>query len=226
MRQRLSESALSWAAGSVGADARIVAVKGLRRGSSPWWLRVEHGATTHELVLRVAGWIQPRQIVTGATALRAAEEYGLPAPRLIAADLDGRVTGVPATLETALPGTRAIPAKASAERLREVGAAIAKVHAIPLDPRPDLPLRVRPRTYDYALGRRWATLYHATADSEKALVVDALCELTGWSADRGLYAVTSTLRRHCCSSQMIGSGNWTDRTAQPSWCTATPGPTT
>jgi aminoglycoside phosphotransferase (APT) family kinase protein len=143
-------------------------------------------------VLRVAGWIQPRQIVTGATALRAAEEYGLPAPRLIAADLEGRVTGVPATLETALPGTRAMPAKASAERLREVGAAIAKVHAIPLDPRPDLPLRVRPRTYDYALGRRWATLYRATADSDKALVVDALCELTGWPADRGLHAVTST----------------------------------
>jgi hypothetical protein len=79
----------------------------------------------------------------------------------------------------------------SVERLREAGAAIARAHAIPLEPQPDLPLRTRPcQVDDHAMEGRWATLYQACADSEKGAVIDALCELTGWSVEHAGRVVT------------------------------------
>jgi hypothetical protein len=148
-----SESVLSWAADAVGAGAKVVAVKGMHGGSgpsrpNPWRLRIDRGGRTSDVVLRVvvAGWIDEEAIATDwAAALRVAEEHGLAAPWLIASDPVGRATGgIPATLETAVPGSSALPAKVSTERLREAGAAIAAVHAVPLEPRRDLPLRIRP----------------------------------------------------------------------------------
>ncbi|MGH2351339.1 MAG: aminoglycoside phosphotransferase family protein, partial [Chloroflexota bacterium] len=85
MTQMPSESVLKWAADAVGVGARVVAVEGLHEGSGPWWLRVEHAGTIHEVVLRVAGRIRDPGIATGAAALRVAEQYGLAAPRLLAA---------------------------------------------------------------------------------------------------------------------------------------------
>jgi aminoglycoside phosphotransferase (APT) family kinase protein len=182
--------ALDWVAGVVGAGSRILAVTDLHDGLGPWWLRVEHGGTTHEVVLRVAGWILPRGIVTGAAALRFAEEQGVSAPRLLAADLGGRKAGKPATLETALPGSSALPGRVSVAQLRAAGAAIARVHAVPLTPRPGLPLRVRPTSADdRALERRWATLYRAVPEDRRPDVVDALSELTGESQGWALRVV-------------------------------------
>ncbi|MGH2368846.1 MAG: phosphotransferase family protein [Chloroflexota bacterium] len=198
MSKMPSEPVLRWAADAVGAGANVVAVKGLHEGSSPWLLRIEHGGSTREVVLRVAGRIFPWQIATGAAALRVAEAHGLAAPRLIASDLDGRDTGgVPATLETAVPGSSAMPNKVSPERLRAAGAAIAKVHKVPLEPRRELPLKVhslqnRSLADERPMERRWATLYRASADSEKTAVVHALCELTGWDADRAREVMTGT----------------------------------
>jgi aminoglycoside phosphotransferase (APT) family kinase protein len=149
------DSALRWATDAVGVGAKVLSVRGMHDGSSPWWLHVEHDGGAHDVVLRVAGWIDPQGIATGAAALRFAEEQDLPAPRLLAADLDGRVAGAPATLETGLAGSSALPTRVSIERLHELGAAIARAHAVPLDPRPDLPLRVRPTSADdHARDRR------------------------------------------------------------------------
>ena len=198
MSERPSESVLGWAADAVGAGAKVVAAKGLHEGegrTGPWWLRIDHGGETSEVVLRVVvpGWIGEDMIATGAAALRFAEERGLAAPRLIAGDLDGREAGAAVTLETALPGSSALLAKVSAERLREAGAAIARVHAVPLQPRQDLPVRTRPiQVDDHALERRWATLYRASADSGRPAVVDALCELTGWQVDAAIQVMTGT----------------------------------
>ncbi len=137
-------------------------------------------AVPENVVLRVAGLIAPEQIVTGAAALRYAEEHALPAPRLLATDLDGRVAGASATLETALPGSSRLPHQVSMAQLRAGGAALARVHRIPLDPRPDLPLRHRPISADdHARNRRWAALYRACPDGERATVFEALCEWTG-----------------------------------------------
>lgn len=192
-----SDSVLRWAARAVGADARVVAVQALHAGrTGPWRLRIAHGGGTSEAVLRVPvpGWIGEKLIATGAAALLLAEAHGLAAPRLIASDLDGRATsGVPATLETALPGSSASPPRVSVERLRAAGAALARVHAIPLVPRPDLPRRTRPtQVDDHALERRWATLYRASAERERPAVVAALAELSGGNADRALDVVTHT----------------------------------
>ena len=188
-----SASVLRWAARAVGADARVVAVEALHAGVGPWRLRVAQGGGTSDVVLRlpVAGWIGEALIATGAAALRVAEQHGLAAPRLLASDLDGRATGVAATLETALPGSSASPAKVSVERLRAAGAVLARVHAVPLEPQPDLPLRTRPcQVDDHALEARWATLYQACPDSEQGAVIEALCELTGWSVEHAGHVLT------------------------------------
>lgn len=193
-----SEPLLSWAADAVGTGAKVAAVESLHGGHAPWLVRIDHGGSTRDAVLRtVSGRVFPFQIRTGAAALRVAEQHGLTAPRLLASDLDGRVTGAPATLETAVPGSSGSPATASAERLRTAGAAIAQVHKIPLTPRTDLPLRVRslqgPGQFDeWALERRWAALYQATPDSEKPAVVEELCALTGWGAGRARQVMAST----------------------------------
>ncbi|MEQ7005704.1 aminoglycoside phosphotransferase family protein [Actinopolymorpha sp. B17G11] len=92
-----------------------------------------------------------------------ADKYGLDAPRLIASDLDGEHTGQVATLETLLPGSRALPPAVSDERLEAAGAAIAKVHAIPLTPEHHLPYRPRPIAVDDFAGDRRAGRIPTTA---------------------------------------------------------------
>ncbi len=94
-------------------------------------------------------------IATNAAALAIAEQYGLPAPRLLGADLDGRDAGVPASLETVVPGTSSWPAKGTIRLLRAAGAAIAQVHAVSHTAQPHLPFRPRPIAVDdFARERR------------------------------------------------------------------------
>ena len=178
-----------WVVQAIGAGAEILSAQGLHDGNGPWLLRIDHQGTTHEVVLRTAGQrgsIGPQPIATGAAALRFAEQVGLSAPRLIAADLNGMKAGVPATLETCLPGTSRLPTTVSPTQLRSVGAAIAKVHAIPLAPRPpDLPFRrwsMAPS--DPAGDRRWAALYASCEKHEREAVLAAWCEATGGSIER------------------------------------------
>jgi aminoglycoside phosphotransferase (APT) family kinase protein len=128
----------------VGAGARPVAVKGLRAGEGPWLLRIDHGGTVVEAVLRVGDPSSRPLLATEAAALTFAEVHQLAAPRLLAVDLDGVAAGRPALLMTVLAGTSTIPAVASVTRLRALGAAAATLHSLPTGPRPDLPLRTRP----------------------------------------------------------------------------------
>ncbi|MEV5897485.1 phosphotransferase family protein [Nonomuraea fuscirosea] len=99
--------------------------------------------------------ISSDQIATNVAALAVAEKHGLPAPRLLAADLDGRAAGTPASLETVVPGTSAWPDPPSTELLLAAGAALARIHAVALDPTPHLPFRPRPIAVDdFAQDRR------------------------------------------------------------------------
>ncbi len=98
-------------------------------------------------------------IATNAAALLLAEEHALPAPRLLGADLDGRAGGVPASVETVVAGSSAWPVRASADRLRAAGAAIARTHRIPQAPTGRLPVRPRPIAVDdFARERRLGRL--------------------------------------------------------------------
>jgi aminoglycoside phosphotransferase (APT) family kinase protein len=93
-------------------------------------------------------------LATNVAALMIAEKHALPAPRLIGVDLGGQEAGAPASVETAVPGSSAWPARASPERLRAAGAAIAQVHQIPLAPSDHLPVRPRPIAVDDFAGDR------------------------------------------------------------------------
>lgn len=182
-----TEPVLAWAANAVGGGARVVGVHALREqpgDRGPWRLHIEYGRATIEAVLKTGPadasatrvWSDVRMraaFATEAAALVFAEEHNVRASRLLAVDLDGR-SGVLAILQTALPGRDRIPDIPS---LREFGAAAATLHAIPLSPRPDLPLRTRPRhAEDYIALRRWAARYQRAADAEKAVILDEIVQ--------------------------------------------------
>lgn len=194
------KQALDWAATAIGSGATVVSVESLHGGHSPWLLHIEHQGRAREAILRERTpdrIVSPFHLPTGAAALQVAEEHGLTTPRLLAADLDGHAAGVPATLETVVPGSSASPATVSPGRLHTAGAAIAKVHKVPLEPRPDLPLRIRSlqgtaRLDIHALERRWTAVYKAAADRDKPNVITELAALTGWTAERARQTMVGT----------------------------------
>ncbi|MFC4119951.1 phosphotransferase family protein [Nonomuraea zeae] len=159
-RQRgpgLDEPLRAWLEGRLGGRTAVSAVRSLHGGESPWWVDLTApGGSAYSAVLRSpSSRIGPDQIATNAAALAVAEQHGLPAPRLLAADLDGREAGTAASLETVVPGTSTWPDAPSTELLLAAGAAIARVHAVTLDPQPQLPFRPRPIAVDdFARDRR------------------------------------------------------------------------
>src|ERR671937_390127 len=149
-----SEQVLRWVAGVVGG-IRVLSIENASRSahcpSGTSRLRLEETSTAAaDLILKVSvpRWITDGMVITNARALRLAETHGLAAPRLIAADLDGRASGTVATLETFLSGSSDLPPMVSAARLREAGAAVAKVHAVVVESQADLPYRPRPCAVD------------------------------------------------------------------------------
>ena len=62
---------------------------------------------------------------------------------------------MPSTVETVVPGTTNWPAPSTVERLRAVGAGLARVHAVAMGPQEHLPFRPRPIAVDdFAADRR------------------------------------------------------------------------
>jgi aminoglycoside phosphotransferase (APT) family kinase protein len=148
------EPVLRWAADQMGMGASVIAVQGLKDGVGPWLLRIRHAGEMTQAVLRLGDPDHPERLATEAAALALAKDHNMAAPRLLGVDLVGPA-GMPAELMTVLPGTSRIPAVASTERLRAMGAAAAAMHAVPLAPGPDLPLRVRPiADVDFSAERR------------------------------------------------------------------------
>jgi hypothetical protein len=150
----INDQVLRWAASAVDGT-RVLSVENLsrsdHRGSGTFRLRIEGpAARTTDVILKmpVPRWIDDGMVITNARALRVAETQGLAAPRLIAADLDGTASGTVATLETFLSGSSDLPPMVSAARLREAGAAVARVNAVVLESQADLPHRPRPIAVD------------------------------------------------------------------------------
>jgi len=139
--QGLAERILEWVAECVGGD--VVGVRALHGEQGPWRVTVEGRG---DVVLRaVTPRVDAGMIATGVAALEVAEEYGVPAPRLLGVDLE-----VPASIETVV-GSTAWPVNPDLER---VYAALRRVH-VPLEPRPGLPVRTRPIAVDdFARDRR------------------------------------------------------------------------
>lgn len=136
--------ALRWVERATAPGARVTDVRGLRRGGNPWLVRVEGSRAVEAAVLRVGAVGGPSVragFATEAAALLLAERHAVPAPRLIAADLDGAETGSVALLTTVVPGSSRIPPVPSPERMRALGAAAAALRTVAVEPRPELPVR-------------------------------------------------------------------------------------
>jgi Ser/Thr protein kinase RdoA (MazF antagonist) len=189
---------LRWAADAIGTGAEVVGVHPLNEHQGPqstWLLRVEDGTATVEAVLKTGPLSWSAGFTGEAAGMEFATKHNLPAPCLLAAELDGRF-GVLAILSTALPGNtwRIWEEPPSTTRLRALGGAAAQLHAISLSPRPELPLRIHHIPHDdYTAERQWAARYQAAPDSEKETVFHDLLDLTGWPS-RALRKVVTTVR--------------------------------
>ena len=155
-----SDQVLRWAVGAVNGTS-VVSTESLGRGghraSGTFRLRIEGpAARATDVIVKfpVPGWISVGMVRTNARALQVAETHGLAAPRLVAADLDGRASGTVATLETFLSGSADLPPTASVARLQEAGAALARINALEMEPQADLPVRILPHWDDRAAERR------------------------------------------------------------------------
>ncbi|GAB3727520.1 hypothetical protein GCM10027590_33940 [Nocardiopsis nanhaiensis] len=152
--------------------APVVAVEGLRDGANPWLLRLRGSGPWASVVLRTGGSEQGvrKRFETEAAAPESAVERGVDAPRLIAVDIEGEETGVPAVVTTVVPGSSRIPVRATTERMRALGAAAATLHSAPMGPRPGLPLRSRPlEDVDFAGMRHEHGLSPLFAEAEQVV---------------------------------------------------------
>jgi aminoglycoside phosphotransferase (APT) family kinase protein len=145
----------------------------MRAGGNPWLLRLAGAGSPCEVVLKTgdaAADLDRRQLITTVAALELAADHALPAPRLIAADLDGSAAGTAAILMTVLPGSSKIPRVASAGRLRALGAAAGALASVALAPRPGLELRTRSLyDMDFAAWRRSAGTSQLLARAEERI---------------------------------------------------------
>ncbi len=198
------DSVLQWAAAAHGAHSTVVSATGLRDNASPWRLQIATPDGPTEVILRAPGGPWGRvYIATGVAALKVAEQHGLSAPRLIAEDIEGHEAGRAASIETVLPGESGWPPQTSTPRPPETwttaGAALARIHRVPLEPQDHLPVRVRPIEYDdFALQRRWGAFYRASTEDERPEVVKAFVAFANWpeAAARRIGTVPSSPLLH------------------------------
>jgi aminoglycoside phosphotransferase (APT) family kinase protein len=148
----LAPRLLEWTVRVAAPGAEVVEVRGLRDGGSPWLVRLGRRGGERAVVLRVGGDQDRPGLRTEVAALELAAEHDLPAPRLLAAELDG---DPPVVLVERVEGSSAIPAERPAARLRTLGRTAARLHAVALAPGPALPRRDRPiASVDFAALRR------------------------------------------------------------------------
>jgi aminoglycoside phosphotransferase (APT) family kinase protein len=160
----LDPDLLRWAVATAAPGAAVAEVRGLRDGGSPWLLRLDRGGGGRGVVLRVGGDGDQGALGTEVAALLLAAEHGLPAPRLLAAEV---VAGRPVVLVEQVPGSSAIPAERPGDRLRTLGRVAAALHAVALAPGPALPRRDRPiASVDFAALRRQGPTRPLLAEAE------------------------------------------------------------
>jgi hypothetical protein len=142
---------LDWA--SAVLDAKVMVLRGLRQGGSPWLLR----AGEREVILRVVRAERAAETATEVAAMTCAARVAgaiLPVAELLGYDLAER-TGYGLMLIARVPGTSVIPSEPDPERLQALGAAAARISSIDLTPAPALPVRSRPiEPEDFAGMRR------------------------------------------------------------------------
>lgn len=169
-------SVLHWASAAAAGGAPVESVSGLRSGGSPWMLRFAggRGGPVSAAVLRFAPVDDDEARAAfdvEACSLEIAAAHGIPAPRVIALDLDGAEADALALLLTVVEGTSRIAMTPIPGRLRAFGAACAAINRIPAPAaEPRLPYRTRPIAgVDFAAVRRARGTKGLVADAEQAV---------------------------------------------------------
>jgi aminoglycoside phosphotransferase (APT) family kinase protein len=161
----LDPALLQWVVRTGAPGADVAEVRGLRDGSSPWLVRLTRHGKARNVVLRVGTDKYPSALATEIAALQLAAAHGIPAPRLLTADLDH---DPPLVLVEQLPGSSAIPFDRPTERLRVLGRTAALLHAITLEPTAELPERNRPIAgVDFTALRRRHPPYPLLVEAEE-----------------------------------------------------------
>jgi aminoglycoside phosphotransferase (APT) family kinase protein len=144
-KDELPEDVLRWVQASVASSAIVGVTTMSQSGTgSPWRLDLTTDDGERALVLKAEPPAPDvrRRFATAAEALAFAAANDVPAPRPVDHDLEAE-SGWLASLTTLLPGTSSIAADIGRSRLRALGAEAARIHLVPGEPTPDLPLRSR-----------------------------------------------------------------------------------
>lgn len=181
---------VDWALRAVGSGSRLVSVIRLPgwSPSPPFLLRIDGSGPSTYAVLRTAAIGRQRCVgfAREIQALALAEQHGLAAPRVIAADLDGTEAGDPATLVTALPGSSS-PRIRTAAQLQNYGTTVASLRAARTGPTGDLQLNAEPLDIDRAaFERRRAMDYEAAGEAERSNQLERHSARTGLDRDAAL----------------------------------------
>ncbi len=154
--QALTPEAIGWVERCLGPGSSVVDASRLGGATGPWLLGVRSQRGTETVVLRdgdpdIAN--ERARFEAEAAALRAAEDLGIAAPRLIGDDLSGADSSRLAILSTYLEGANLIPREATHERLLALGRAAASLCRTPPN-ETGLPVRPRPLSdLDFATER-------------------------------------------------------------------------
>ena len=142
---------LAWALQALGLPRgeRGVSCVGMRDGGSPWRIEVDAApVAVLKLVPAVPAVpaVAADSLATEVAALELAGSWGLPVPRVLAADVEGIVVpGSLAVVTTAVPGSSRVSVVPSGERFRRLGQLAAAVHGMPAPaPSAVLPVREHP----------------------------------------------------------------------------------
>jgi aminoglycoside phosphotransferase (APT) family kinase protein len=140
-------SVLAWVEQSVSPGTRVSRVTPLPESSTAKHLIevLRNDGSRLQLLLRRYNdakrlaedpWYVPSH---EALALRMLADTAIPAPRLYAADLDAKVCGVPALLESWLPGEPNWNPRDLDRYLARTAEVLVAIHSVPLSERPTLP---------------------------------------------------------------------------------------
>jgi len=147
-----SSELVDWVITAVGDAERVIDVRGMRDGGSPWRMRLQCHGAVRDVVLRVASPENSASIRVERTALALAVEHGVPVPRVLAGAPEHEP---PLLLIEAVSGSSDIPVTATTERLHALGAAAARVHTISVPDSAGFARRDRPIPLeDFAAMRR------------------------------------------------------------------------
>lgn len=138
LRARPPDATLRWAASQLGTRGRVVATRRLPGGKAvaTHLVTVESPrGVRHRVVLRRfvhADWLarEPEVPATEAHALQIAARADIPTPELIAVDVTGAVTDVPALLLSRLPGRPNLQPRDLDSWLRQQAEALPPIHAV------------------------------------------------------------------------------------------------